>query len=47
MFVIKPKRPPVEEYITAIEKMCPKLDKGEANELRVEVKKALSKQKED
>ena len=42
-FVIKPKWPPVEEYITAIEKTCPKLDKGEANELRVEVKKALKK----
>ena len=42
-FVIKPKLPPVEEYITAIEKMCPKLDKGEADELRVEVKKALKK----
>ena len=42
-FVIKPKWPPVEEYITAIQKMCPKLDKGEADELRVEVKKALKK----
>ena len=42
-FVIKPKRPPIEEYITAIEKTCPKLDKGEADELRVEAKKALKK----
>ena len=42
-FVIKPKGPPVEEYITAIEKTCPKLDKGEADELRVEVKKALKR----
>ena len=42
-FVIKPKQPPVEEYITAIEKMCPKLDKEEADELRVEVKKALKR----
>ena len=42
-FVIKPKQPPVEEYITAIEKMCPKLEKGEADELRVEVKKALKR----
>ena len=42
-FVIKPRQPPIEEYITAIEKMCPKLDKGEADELRVEVKKALKK----
>ena len=42
-FVIKPKQLPIEEYITAIEKTCPKLDKGEADELRVEVKKALKK----
>ena len=42
-FVIKPKQPPIEEYITAIEKTCPKLDKGDADELRVEVKKALKK----
>ena len=42
-FVIKPKWPPVEKYTTAIEKMCPKLDKGEADELRVEVKKALKR----
>ena len=42
-FVIKPKQPPVEEYITAIEKTCPKLDKGEADDLRVEVRKALKK----
>ena len=42
-FVIKPKQPPVEEYITAIEKMCTKLEKGEADELRLEVKKALKK----
>ena len=42
-FVIKPKRPPIEEYITAIEKTCPKLDKGDVDELRVEVKKALRK----
>ena len=44
-FVIKPKWPPVEEYITAIEKTCPKLDKGDADELRVEVKKALKRHK--
>ena len=42
-FVIKPRWPLIEEYITAIEKTCPKLDKGEADELRVEVKKALKK----
>ena len=42
-FVIKPRQPLIEEYITVIEKTCPKLDKGEADELRVEVKKALKK----
>ena len=42
-FVIKPKQPPVEEYITAIEKACTKLDQGPVEELRVEVKKVLRK----
>ena len=42
-FAIKPRKPPVEEYIAAIEKACPKLEQGEANELRIEVKKALKK----
>ena len=40
-FVIKPKQPPVEEYITEIEKVCTKLDQGPVEELRVEVKKVL------
>ena len=44
-FVIKPKWPPVEEYITATEKTCSKLDKGKASEVRVEVKKALKRHK--
>ena len=39
--MIKPKQPPVEEYITEIEKACSKLDQGPAEELRVEVKKVL------
>ena len=42
-FVIKPKWPPVEEYINAIEKACTKLEQGPAEELRVEVKKVLKK----
>ena len=42
-FVIKPKRPPVKEYITAIEKVCPKLEQGPAEELRLEVKKILKR----
>ena len=44
-FVIKPKRPPVEEYITTIEKACQKLEQGPVEELRVEVKKVLKKHK--
>ena len=43
-FVIRPRHPPVEEYIVAVEKACPKLEQGEADELRVEVKKALKRQ---
>ena len=42
-FIIKSKRSLVEEYITAIEKVCPKLDQGPADELRVEVKKILKR----
>ena len=42
-FAIRPRQPPVEEYIAVVEKACPKLEQGEANELRVEVKKALKK----
>ena len=42
-FAIKSRQPSVEEYIAAIEKVCPKLEQGEADELRVEVKKALKK----
>ena len=40
-FAIKPMRPPVEEYIVAIEKACPKIEQGATDELRVEVKKVL------
>ena len=42
-FAIRPRWPPVEEYIAAIEKACTNLEQGEPNELRVEVKKALKK----
>ena len=42
-FVIEPKRPRAEEYITAIEKTCHKLEQGPAQELRLEVKKVLRK----
>ena len=43
-FVIKSKQPPVEEYITAIQQACQKLEQGPAEELRVEVKKVLKKE---
>ena len=42
-FAIRPRQPPVREYIVAVEQACSKLGQGEANELRVEVKKALKK----
>ena len=42
-FAIKPRQPPAGEYIAAVEHVCSKLGQGEANELRVEVKKALKK----
>ena len=42
-FVIRPKKPPVREYIAAVEQACSKLFQGEADELRVEVKKTLKK----
>ena len=42
-FAISPKHPPIGEYIVAIEQACSKLNQGEAEELRVEVKKVLKK----
>ena len=42
-FVIKPRQPPVGEYIVAVEQPCSELGQGETDELRVEVKKALKK----
>ena len=42
-FVIKPKKPPVGEYIAAVEQACSRLSQGEADELQVEVKKTLKK----
>ena len=42
-FAIKPMQPPVDEYIAAIEKACPKIEQGAADELRVEVKKIIKK----
>ena len=32
-FVIKPKKPPVGEYIVAVEQACSRLSQGEADEL--------------
>ena len=42
-FAISPKHPPTGEYTVAIEQACSKLNQQEAEELRVEVKKALKK----
>ena len=42
-FVIKPRRPPVREYVAAMEQACSRLNLGEADELQVEVKKTLTK----
>ena len=42
-FVITPKQILVGEYITAVEQACTKLNQGEQEELRVEVKRALRK----
>ena len=42
-FSIKPRQPPVREYIVAVEQACSRLSPREADEMRVEVKKALKK----
>ena len=42
-FSIRPRQLPVGEYVVAVEQACSRLNKGEAEEMRVEVKKALKK----
>ena len=42
-FFIRPKKPPVREYIAAVEQACTRLNQGEADELQVEVKKTIKK----
>ena len=42
-FSIRPRQPPVGEYIAAVEQACSRLNRGEAEEMRVEMKKALKK----
>ena len=42
-FSIRPRQPPVGEYVVAVEQTCSRLNKGEADEIRVEVKKALKR----
>ena len=42
-FAISPKQPPAGENIVAVEQACSKLNQGESEDLRVEVKKALMK----
>ena len=42
-FVIRPKKPPVGEYVAAVEQVCTRLNQGEGDELCVEVKKTIKK----
>ena len=42
-FSVRPRQPPVGEYVVAVEEACSRLNKGEADEIRVEVKKALKR----
>ena len=42
-FAITPRYPPIGEYIAAVEQTCQKLDHGEAEEMRAEVKAVLKK----
>ena len=39
-FSIKPRQPPVSEYVVTVEQASSRLEKGETDEIRVEVKKA-------
>ena len=41
--VIRPEKPPVREYVAAVEQACSRLSQGEADELSVEVKKTHKK----
>ena len=42
-FVISPRRPPTGDYIAAVKQTCQSLTKGEAEELKAEVKAVLKK----
>ena len=42
-FSIKPRQPPVSVCVAAVQQACSRLEKGEADEIRVEVKKALKR----
>ena len=42
-FSIRPRQPPVSKYVVAVEQACSRLNKVEADEIRVEVKKALKR----
>ena len=42
-FSTRPRQPPVSEYVVAVEQACSRLSKGKADDMRVEVKKALKK----
>ena len=42
-FALIPRSPPITEYVAGIEQMCSKLQQGEAEELRGEVKSIIKK----
>ena len=42
-FSIRPRQPAIGEYVAAVEQACSRLNKGEIDETRVEVKKALKR----
>ena len=44
-FSTRPRQPPVSEYVASVEQACSSLNKGEVDEIRVEVKKALKRAK--
>ena len=46
-YAIVPKEPPIVQYVAAVEHACTKLEEGEAEEFRVQVKVAIAELKKD
>ena len=42
-YVVTPRSPPIGEYITAVEQTCQNLTRGEADEMRAEIKAAIKR----